>query len=75
MDLAFVMGDLNLSGGPYPLPSTSTSNAMDCFWVANARTEGTCQACGCGDNTIGHWTRWCVTVEVLKCGTGFRNEK
>ena len=19
-----------------------------------------CRACGCGDNTIGHWTRWCV---------------
>ena len=21
---------------------------------------GVCRACGCGDNTIGHWTRWCV---------------
>ena len=19
-----------------------------------------CVACGCGDNTIGHWTRWCI---------------
>ena len=19
-----------------------------------------CAACGCGDNTIGHWTRWCI---------------
>ena len=24
-------------------------------------TNGTvCAACGCGDNTIGHWSRWCI---------------
>ena len=48
------------AGGCYPLPDASNGNAMDRFRIANARTEGTCQACGCGDNTIGHWTRWCV---------------
>ena len=30
-----------------------------------------CRACGCGDNTIGHWTRWCpipliVALSVLR---------
>ena len=24
-----------------------------------AANESVCRACGCGDNTIGHWTRWC----------------
>ena len=28
------------------LPAQATN---DCVW----------RACGCGDNTIGHWTRWC----------------
>ena len=23
-------------------------------------SHDTCRACGCGDNTIGHWSRWCV---------------
>ena len=31
----------------------------------SSRTEGACQACGCGDNTIGHWTRWCVIPLVV----------
>ena len=22
--------------------------------------ETVCAACGCGDNTIGHWSRWCI---------------
>ena len=22
-----------------------------------------CAACGCGDNTIGHWTRWCIVPD------------
>ena len=30
-----------------------------------------CRACGCGDNTIGHWTRWCpvpliVALSILR---------
>ena len=24
-----------------------------------------CAACGCGDNTIGHWTRWCIVPLLL----------
>ena len=37
-----------------------------------------CRACGCGDNTIGHWTRWCVVplivaIAILRCkGTSGR---
>ena len=31
----------------------------------------TCRACGCGDNSVGHWTRWCVvpllTAWILLC--------
>ncbi len=39
------------------MPNTAGNNVMDRFRV---RTEGTCLAWGCGDNTIGHWTRWCI---------------
>ena len=42
------------------MPCANNNKAMDCFRVANVRAEGACQACGCGDNTIGHWTRWCI---------------
>ena len=24
-----------------------------------------CRACGCGDNTIGHWTGWCVVPLIV----------
>ena len=24
-----------------------------------------CRACGCDDNTIGHWTRWCVVPLII----------
>ena len=24
-----------------------------------------CRACGCGDNTIGHWTRWCIVPLIV----------
>ena len=27
---------------------------------AQAANESVCRACGCGDNTIGPWTRWCL---------------
>ena len=36
------------------------SNAMSQFQQARSRPAGSCVACGCGDNTIGHWTRWCI---------------
>ena len=26
-----------------------------------------CAACGCGDNTIGHWTRWCIVPLLVAC--------
>lgn len=34
-------------------------------------SEVVCRACGCGDNTIGHWTRWCpvpliVAISILR---------
>ena len=30
------------------------------FQEVLCRPSGACIACGCGDNTIGHWTRWCI---------------
>ena len=35
-------------------------DAMSQFQQAQNRPAGSCVACGCGDNTIGHWTRWCI---------------
>ena len=44
-------------------------------WQIAPTTEVTCRACGCSDNTIGHWTRWCpvpliVALSILRptCG-------
>ena len=28
-----------------------------------------CRACGCGDNTMGHWTRWCVVPLICYCNS------
>ena len=42
-------------------PSVSNgSTSMSQFQVVGCRPDGVCLACGCGDNTIGHWTRWCI---------------
>ena len=32
---------------------------------AQATNECVCRACGCGDNTIGHWTRWCPVPLIV----------
>ena len=32
---------------------------------AQAANESVCRACGCGDNTIGHWTRWCPVPLIV----------
>ena len=44
-------------------------------WQIAPTSEVTCRACGCSDNTIGHWTRWCpvpliVALSILRptCG-------
>ena len=34
-----------------------------------------CRACGCGDNTIGHWTRWCVVPLIVAIAILQPNEK
>ena len=34
-----------------------------------------CRACGCGDNTIGHWTRWCVVPLMVAIAILQPNEK
>ena len=26
-----------------------------------------CRACGTGDNTVGHWSRWCIVPLVAAC--------
>ena len=33
---------------------------MGQFRVIQSRPPEACIACGCGDNTIGHWSRWCI---------------
>ena len=40
-------------------------NAMSQFQQVQSRPAGACVACGCGDNTIGHWTRWCIIPFVV----------
>ena len=40
-------------------------------WDITPTSEVVCRACGCGDNTIGHWTRWCpvpliVALSILR---------
>ena len=40
-------------------------------WDIAPTSEVACRACGCGDNTIGHWTRWCpvpliVALSILR---------
>ena len=32
---------------------------LDGSLPVQATNDCVCRACGCGDNTIGHWTRWC----------------
>ena len=51
----------------YSLPSSGTGGTIEApeTLMAPFRSifpaNGTvCAACGCGDNTIGHWTRWCI---------------
>ena len=40
-------------------------------WDIAPTSDAVCRACGCGDNTIGHWTRWCpvpliVALSILR---------
>ena len=40
-------------------------------WEIVPTSNVVCRACGCGDNTIGHWTRWCpvpliVALSILR---------
>ena len=34
-------------------------------WAVQPANEVVCRACGCGDNTVGHWTRWCVVPLIV----------
>ena len=34
-------------------------------WEVKPAHVVVCRACGCGDNTIGHWTRWCVVPLIV----------
>ena len=43
-----------------PHPGTLTSRRMDRFRSVGVIPAGASRACGCGDKTIGHWTRWRV---------------
>ena len=43
-----------------PAVEDPRNNGMYQFQEVRSRPAGACVACGCGDNTIGHWTRWCI---------------
>ena len=34
-------------------------------WDVMPAHDVVCRACGCGDNTIGHWTRWCIVPLIV----------
>ena len=34
-------------------------------WDIMPAHDVVCRACGCGDNTVGHWTRWCVVPLIV----------
>ena len=51
---------LHGQNGASPHHGTPMSSRMDSFRSVGEFPVGVCRACGCGDNTIGHWTRWCV---------------
>ena len=34
-------------------------------WEIMPAHDVVCRACGCGDNTVGHWTRWCIVPLVV----------
>ena len=36
------------------------SDGTSQFRVIQSHPQNACIACGCGDNTIGHWSRWCI---------------
>ena len=42
---------------PTPNPN---NDGMSQFRVVQSNPQNACIACGCGDNTIGHWSRWCI---------------
>ena len=44
-----------------PMVSSRSGPAMDILPAYDI----VCRACGCGDNTIGHWTRWCVVPLIV----------
>ena len=48
-----------------PAAGDQRNNGMSQFQQVQRRPAGACVACGCGDNTIGHWTRWCMIPFVV----------
>ena len=34
-------------------------------WEIMPAHDLVCRACGCGDNTVGHWARWCVVPLIV----------
>ena len=43
-------------------------NAWAQKWEIKPAHDVVCRACGCGDNTMGHWTRWCVVLLLVAIG-------
>ena len=62
------------SSAPWSLPlcrayvSDHPQDAMSKWvqeWDVMPANDIVCRACGCGDNTIEHWTRWCVVPLIV----------
>ena len=69
---------------PWSLSLCDAYTANDCRnqlanwtqdWNVQPAHVVVCRACGCGDNTIGHWTRWCVVPLIVAIAILKPNER
>ena len=69
---------------PWSLSLCDAYTANDCQnqlsnwtqdWNVQTAHVVVCRACGCGDNTIGHWTRWCVVPLIVAIAILKPNER
>ncbi len=69
---------------PWSLSLCDAYTASDCQnqlanwtqdWNVQPAHVVVCRACGCGDNTIGHWTRWCVVPLIVAIAILKPNER
>lgn len=51
------------------LPQQMRIYAVRCANLQQAmpKDDCVCRACGTGDNTVGHWSRWCIAPIIVAC--------